>query len=147
LSDSILEREQAIADKMGWTHLGGVHKNDGWDMETPDGSKIAIRFDEISLDSGAHYLELEQRSDRDSKWKSSGFGLARKNADWWVMANSEKIYVTSTKKLWTIVKKAKGSDERHSRRNLEDPDKRLFSRAHIISIEDLAACSIAVINQ
>ena len=147
MSDSIIERERMIADKMGWTHLGGIRKDDGWDMVTPDGGKIAIRFDEISLETGAHYLELEQRSDRDSKWKASGFGVSRKNADWWVMANSEKIYVTSTKKLWAIVKKAKDSDERHSRRNLEDPDKRLFSRAHIISLEDLATCSTFIINQ
>ncbi len=147
MSVPILEKELLVAEKMGWTHLGGIHKNEGWDMVAPDGSKIAIRFDEISLDSSAHYLELEQRSDRDSKWKASGFGLSRKKADWWVMANSEKIYVTSTKKLWTIVKKGKDADERHSRRNLDDPEKRLFSRAHIISIEELAACCTAIINQ
>lgn len=116
-------------------------------MVTPNGEKIGIRFDELSLETNAHYLELEQRPDRDSGWKTSGFGLARKNADWWVMVNSEKIYIAPTKRLWKIVKKAKGSDEKHSRRNLDDPDKRLFSRAHIIPLDELANCCLLIVNQ
>lgn len=146
MSDSIIERERAIADLMGWKHLEGIHKNDGWDMIAPNGEKIAIRFDELSLETEAHYLELEQREDRNSKWKSSGFGIARKNADWWVMANSEKLYVATTKKLWTIVKKSKDREERHSRRNISDPDKRLFSRAHIVSIDELEQCCLLVVK-
>ena len=147
VSDAILEREKTIADKMGWVHLNGAHKAEGWDMVTPNGEKIAIRFDELSLETNAHYLELEQRTDRDSGWKVSGFGLARKNADWWVMANSEKIYIAPTKKLWKLVKKARGSDEKHSRRNLDDPDKRLFSRAHILPLDEFANCCILIANQ
>lgn len=144
VSESILEREQAIAERMGWTHLGGANKEAGWDMVAPDGSKIAIRFDELSLETGAHYLELEQRKDRESRWRPSGFGLARKAADWWVMANSERIYVAPTKALWKSVKRDRDADEKHSRRNVEDPDKRLYSRAHIMPLEKLAAVSILI---
>ncbi len=144
VSDSILERELAIAERMGWTHLNGANKESGWDMVAPDGSKIAIRFDELSLETGAHYLELEQRKDRESRWRPSGFGLARKAADWWVMANSERIYVVPTKALWKSVKRDRDAEEKHSRRNVEDPDKRLYSRAHIMPLEKLAAVSILI---
>jgi hypothetical protein len=113
-------------------------------MVAPDGSKIAIRFDELSLETGAHYLELEQRKDRESRWRPSGFGLARKAADWWVMANSERIYVVPTKALWKSVKRDRDAEEKHSRRNVEDPDKRLYSRAHIMPLEKLAAVSILI---
>jgi hypothetical protein len=146
VSDSILERELAIAERMGWTHLDGANKESGWDMVAPDGSKIAIRFDELSLETGAHYLELEQRKDRESRWHPSGFGLARKAANWWVMVNSEKIYVAPTKELWKAVKKTRDADEKHSRRNVDDPEKRLYSRAHIIPLENLAAVSILIAN-
>lgn len=144
MSGSILQRERAIAEKMGWTHLDGENKEAGWDMVAPNGSKIAIRFDELSLETGAHYLELEQRKDRDSRWLTSGFGLSRRSADLWVMANSEKIYVAPTKELWKAVKKDRDADEKHSRRNVEDPEKRLYSRAHIMPLDKLAAVSILI---
>ncbi len=146
MDEAILNREEKVATLLGWAHLKGAHKMDGWDMVAPTGEKIAIRFDELSLETGAHYLELEQREDRDAAWKKSGFGISRRVADWWVMANSEKIYVTSTKTLWRVVKRARNADEKHSRRNLDDPDKRLFSRAHILPIQDLEKCSTLIIT-
>lgn len=146
MGEAILNREREVAEMLGWKHLNGVHKMDGWDMETPTGEKVAIRFDELSLETGSHYLELEQRSDRDSKWVSSGFGLARKSSDWWVMANNEKIYVAATKTLWGVVKRDKSAEEKHSRRNLDDPDKRLFSRAHILPLSDLEKCCTLVVS-
>ena len=77
----------------------------------------------------------------------SAFFLANPKADWWVMANSENIYIAPTKQLWKVVKKARGSDEKHSRRNLDDPDKRLFSRAHILPLDEFAKCCILIINR
>jgi hypothetical protein len=62
------------------------------------------------------------------------------------MVNSEKIYVAPTKELWKAVKKTRDADEKHSRRNVDDPEKRLYSRAHIIPLENLAAVSILIAN-
>ena len=69
--EDILARERAVADMFGWTHLEGKHKDDGWDMVTPDGSRVTIRFDVMSEETGMHFLELEQRADRGSRWKAS----------------------------------------------------------------------------
>ncbi len=113
-------------------------------MEAPDGSKIAIRFDELSLQTDAHFIELEQRADRDSRWKASGFGIARKNAEWWVMANSERLYLCQTKALWKAVKRERDADEKHSRRNLEDSDKRMYSRGQILPLKVLESVATIV---
>ncbi len=139
----ILARERAVADAFGWTHLDGKHKSEGWDMVTPDGSRVTIRFDVISEETGMHFLELEQRADRDSRWKASGFGLARKQAHYWVMANSHTVYVAPTKALWKALKKAR-ADEKHSRRDLDDKEKRMYSRGQIIPLETLESVCIVV---
>ena len=141
--EDILARERAVADMFGWTHLEGKHKDDGWDMVTPDGSRVTIRFDVMSEETGMHFLELEQRADRGSRWKASGFGLARRQAHYWVMANSHSVYVAPTKALWRAVKKSR-ADEKHSRRDLEDKEKRMYSRGQIIPLKTLESVCIIV---
>ena len=137
--------EQAVATKMGWTPLDGQQRAKGWDMLAPGGAKMAIRFDFISDETGQHFLELEQRKDRHSDWVASGFGISRKTADFWVMVNSQSVYMVPTKALATVLKKNRGSlEEKHSRRSGTESELRLFSRGQILPLELLSSAAVAI---
>jgi hypothetical protein len=142
--DTMSERadlERAVADNLGWEVLPSNQRTDGLTCQAPDGSMIALRFDWGSIETGNHYLEVESRENRESAWKSSGFGIAQKKAQYWAVVNEEDVFMADVNKLARLLKKQRRSLEDHvSRRNLGSHNKRMYARGYLLPLEDLEAC-------
>jgi hypothetical protein len=137
----LADYERDIASHFGWTLLSPKERGNGLTCKAPDGAMIALRFDWASMDTGNHYLEVECRENRESPWKASGFGIARKKADYWVVVNEHDVYVADVKNIVKMLKKKRGDlDDHVSRRNLDDYEKRMYARGHLVPLEFLEPC-------
>ena len=141
MADGRAERELAIAQHFGWEVIDEAERRDEVSCTAPDGSRIALRFDWPSVETGNHYLEVESRKNRDSSWKASAFGLARKKVDLWVVVNAEEVYVADVKLLNKRLKRVRGDIPDHvSRRNTDDLNKRMYARGHLLPLDELEDC-------
>ena len=85
--------------------------------------------------------EVECRENRESPWKASGFGIARKKAHYWVVVNENDVYVADVKNIVKMLKKNRGDlDDHVSRRNLDDYEKRMYARGHLVPLQYLESC-------
>jgi hypothetical protein len=141
MSDERSAQENAIAEHFGWQVIENSKRRDGVSCTAPDGSRICLRFDWPSVETGNHYLEVESRANRESSWKASAFGIARKKADLWVVVNGREVYVADIKLLNKRLKRVRGDIPDHvSRRNIGDFDKRMYARGHLLPLEELEEC-------
>ena len=142
--DTMSERadlERAVAHNLGWKVLPDNQRTDGLTCRAPDGAMIARRFDWASIETGNHYLEVESRENRESAWKASGFGIAKKKAQYWAVVNEEDVFMADVNKLARVLKKQRRELEDHvSRRNVGSHDKRMYARGYLLPLKDLEAC-------
>lgn len=56
-----------------------------WDAELPNGERVEFKADLAAKYTGNTFIETRYSNDKGVTWKPSGFSLAKKQAQWWVI--------------------------------------------------------------
>jgi len=142
--ESIHEKE--LAEFMKWKFIVEQQKGSSYDYIALDGSKIEAKFDWDSLKTGNHYLEIAQTNDNKVTWYPSGFSLSSKNADYWVVINSQWLRIFQIEVLMNFIQNNRNSlAQKETRSGVNYNSTGQFSKAYIIPFTDLDQYCLAKI--
>ena len=142
--ESIHEKE--LAEFMKWKFIEEQEKGSSYDYIALDGSKIEAKFDWDSVKTGNHYLEIAQTNDNKVTWFPSGFSLSSKNADYWIVINSQWLRIFQIEVLMNFIQNNRNSlVQKETRSGVNYNSTGQFSKAYIIPFIDLDRYCLAKI--
>ena len=138
--------ERKLAEFMKWKYIEEQEKGSSYDYTAFDGSKIEAKFDWDSVKTGNHYLEIAQTNDNKVTWCPSGFSLSSKNADYWVVINSQWLRIFQIEVLMNFIQNNRNSlVQKETRSGVNYNSTGQFSKAYIIPFTDLDQFCLAKI--
>jgi len=138
--------EKRLAEFMKWKFIEEQEKGCSYDYIALDGSKIEAKFDWDSVKTGNHYLEIAQTNDNKVTWFPSGFSLSSKNADYWIVINSQWLRIFQIEVLMNFIQNNRNSlIQKETRSGVNYNSTGQFSKAYIIPFTDLDQYCLAKI--
>ncbi len=130
--------ERRLGQIMGWSFVEEQGKGSCIDYNSPDGTKIEVKFDWDSISTGNHYLEYAQTSDGGMKWVPSGFSISAEEADLWVIINEEWMRILSISSMREMVKENRSKMRiAKTRAGVNHNQAGQFSKAYLVPFEIL----------
>jgi len=84
--------ERIISEYLGCEYLDNQRRGDYYDCISNSAHKIEIKFDWLSIQTGNHFLEFNQRT-YENEWVPSGIEISARDADYWIVVNNDSIYI------------------------------------------------------
>ena len=139
--------EKKLAEFLGWEFIEEQKKGTAFDCITPEGEKVEMKLDWGSKVTGNHYLEFEQKSHYSASWVPSGFSLSKEQADIWLVANDDFVYLLKVEEVERMLEERKGEFEtRTTRKRINNNRAGQFSRAYLVPLTILEEYAIEKIK-